>query len=34
MIRKKLHPTNRALEAFWTFVHDPSNKDLLQIAET
>jgi DNA-binding transcriptional LysR family regulator len=34
MIRSKLHPPNRAMEAFWAFVHDPSNRDLLQIAET
>ena len=34
MIRKKLHPANRVLEAFWGFVHDPSNADLLQVAES
>jgi DNA-binding transcriptional LysR family regulator len=33
MIRKKLHPANRALEAFWAFVHDPTNIDLLLLAE-
>jgi DNA-binding transcriptional LysR family regulator len=33
MIRKKLHPANRAMEAFWAFVHDPSNEDLLRSAE-
>ena len=34
MIRKNLHEANRAMEAFWAFVHDSSNTDLLQIAET
>ncbi|MGD8633430.1 MAG: LysR family transcriptional regulator [Anaerolineales bacterium] len=34
MVRKKLHPANRAMEAFWAFVHDPSNKDLLSMAES
>jgi DNA-binding transcriptional LysR family regulator len=34
MIRKKLHSANRALEAFWAFVHDPANRDLLTLAET
>ncbi len=33
MIRKKLHAANRALEAFWAFVHDPTNVDLLLLAE-
>ena len=33
MIRKKLHSANRALEAFWAFVHDPANMDLLRLAE-
>ena len=33
MIRKTLHPANRALEAFWAFVHDPANVDLLLLAE-
>jgi hypothetical protein len=33
MIRKKLHSANRALEAFWAFVHDPVNIDLLLLAE-
>jgi DNA-binding transcriptional LysR family regulator len=33
MIRKKLHSANRALESFWAFVHDPSNSDLLSLAE-
>jgi DNA-binding transcriptional LysR family regulator len=33
MIRKKLHAANRAMEAFWAFVHDPANIDLLLLAE-
>jgi DNA-binding transcriptional LysR family regulator len=34
MIRKKLHPANRAMDAFWAFVHDPANADLLRQAES
>lgn len=34
MVRKKIHPANRAMEAFWAFVHDPANTDLLQMVET
>jgi DNA-binding transcriptional LysR family regulator len=34
MIRKKFHAANRALEAFWAFVHDPINNDLLLLAES
>jgi DNA-binding transcriptional LysR family regulator len=33
MVRKRLHQANRAMEAFWGFVHDPANLDLLQLAE-
>lgn len=33
MVRKKLHPANRAMETFWAFVHDPTNEDLLRTAE-
>ncbi len=33
MIRKKLRPANRALDAFWGFVHDPANTDLLAMAK-
>ena len=33
MVQKDIRDANRALEAFWGFVHDPSNADLLQIAE-
>lgn len=32
MIRPAMYPANRAVEAFWSFVHDPLNADLLQIA--
>ncbi len=31
MVRKKIHPANRAMEAFWAFVHDPANSDLLRM---
>jgi DNA-binding transcriptional LysR family regulator len=33
LIRSKVHEPHRAVEAFWGFVHDPSNADLLQLAE-
>ena len=33
MVQKDIREANRGLEAFWGFVHDPSNADLLQIAE-
>ena len=33
MVRKQMQVPNRALEAFWGFVHDPGNIDLLQMAE-
>lgn len=33
MIRKQIQAPNRAVEAFWGFVHDPENKDLLLLAE-
>jgi DNA-binding transcriptional LysR family regulator len=33
MVRKHMQVPNRALEAFWGFVHDPGNADLLQMAE-
>ena len=33
MIRKKLRPANRAVNAFWGFVHDPANTDLLAMAK-
>jgi len=32
MIRRELNAPNRAQEAFWNFVHDPSNADLLRLA--
>lgn len=34
MIRRSLTPPHRPVEAFWSFVHDPSNVDLLRMAET
>jgi len=33
MVRNTIHPANRAVEAFWGFVHDPGNADLLRLAE-
>jgi DNA-binding transcriptional LysR family regulator len=33
MVRKQIQVPNRALEAFWGFVHDPINADLLRMAE-
>jgi DNA-binding transcriptional LysR family regulator len=33
MVRKHMQVPNRALEAFWGFVHDSINADLLQMAE-
>ena len=33
MIRPEMYAANRAVEAFWSFVHDPVNADLLYIAE-
>jgi DNA-binding transcriptional LysR family regulator len=33
MVRNTMHPANRAVEAFWGFVHDPANADLLRLAE-
>ena len=32
MVRKKLDTSNRPADAFWTFIHDPSNKDLIELA--
>ncbi len=32
MVRRELDAPNRAQEAFWNFVHDPSNADLLRLA--
>jgi DNA-binding transcriptional LysR family regulator len=29
LVRKSIHTPHRVTEAFWSFVHDPSNKDLL-----
>ncbi len=33
LIKPEIHKTNRAIEAFWGFVHHPSNADLLRLAE-
>jgi DNA-binding transcriptional LysR family regulator len=33
MVQKTMREANRAAEAFWGFVHDPSNADLLRMAE-
>ncbi len=33
MVRNTMHPANRAVEAFWGFVHDPANAELLRLAE-
>jgi DNA-binding transcriptional LysR family regulator len=33
MMRKRLDAPHRPQEAFWSFVHDPSNADILQMAE-
>jgi DNA-binding transcriptional LysR family regulator len=32
MVRKKLDSSNRPADAFWSFIHDPSNKDLIELA--
>jgi len=34
MVRKRLDTPHRPQEAFWSFIHDSSNKDLLQLAES
>ena len=33
LIRAEVHEPHRAVEAFWGFVHDPANADLLRLAE-
>lgn len=33
MVRSTMHAASRAVEAFWGFVHDPANADLLRLAE-
>jgi DNA-binding transcriptional LysR family regulator len=33
MAQRTIHEANRAVEAFWRFVHDPLNADLLRMAE-
>jgi DNA-binding transcriptional LysR family regulator len=32
MVRKKLKLSNRPADAFWSFIHDPSNEDLIELA--
>jgi DNA-binding transcriptional LysR family regulator len=34
MMRYKLRTSQRAIEAFWGFIHDPINADLLHLAES
>jgi hypothetical protein len=33
MVRRAIEAPNRAQEVFWGFIHDPSNTDLLRLAE-
>jgi len=33
MVRNKMQTMHRAVEAFWVFVHDPANSDVLRLAE-
>jgi DNA-binding transcriptional LysR family regulator len=33
MVQKTIREANRAVEAFWSFVHDPMNTDLLRMTE-
>jgi DNA-binding transcriptional LysR family regulator len=33
MVRKRMDAPHRPQEAFWSFIHDPANLDLLQLAE-
>lgn len=33
MVRREVETPSRALDAFWRFVHDPGNSDLLRLAE-
>lgn len=32
MVRRKLDNSSRPADAFWSFIHDPSNKDLIELA--
>lgn len=34
MVRKSIQSPSRSVEAFWGFVHDPANRDLIHLAET
>jgi len=33
LIRPTMRRANRAIDAYWGFVHDPCNVDLLRLAE-
>jgi len=33
MVRRKLDHSSRPADAFWSFIHDPSNKDLIELAD-
>ena len=33
MVRQKLAAPNRSSDAFWSFIHDPGNLDLLKLPE-
>lgn len=33
LIKPEIQKTTRAIEAYWSFVHDPANADLLRLAE-
>ncbi len=34
MVRKQLKESNRSADAFWGFIHDPSNQDLIELASS
>jgi DNA-binding transcriptional LysR family regulator len=34
MVRRAIEAPNRAQEVFWSFIHDPANDDLLQLARS
>ena len=34
MVRRAIEAPNRAQEVFWSFIHDPANDDLLQLAKS
>jgi DNA-binding transcriptional LysR family regulator len=33
MVRKRISPPHRPRDAFWSFIHDPANADLISLAE-